>query len=92
MDKLRNLMAKAAAMHIPFYVACSADRDMCKTYQEAWNMKDVPFLIIDGTVSKTVIRTNPGLVMLKDGVVMNKWSYLDYPADMALDNGTLDFK
>jgi hypothetical protein len=92
MDKLRNLIAKAAVMHIPFYVACSADRDMCKTYQEAWNMKDVPFMIIDGTVSKTVIRTNPGLVLLKDGVVMNKWSYLDYPADMALDNGTLDFK
>lgn len=92
LDKLRNLIAKAGAMHIPFYVACSADREMCKTYQEAWNMKDVPFMIIDGTVSKTVIRTNPGLVMLKDGVVMNKWSYLDYPADIALNNGAMDFK
>ena len=89
-DRLRTLIAKAGAMHIPFYVACSADREMCKTFQEAQNMKDVPFLIIDGTVSKTVIRTNPGLVMLKDGVVVGKWSYLDYPKDMTLENGNMD--
>ena len=92
MDRLHNLTAKAAAMHIPFYVACSADREICNTFQAAWGMKDVPFLIIDGTVSKTVIRTNPGLVLLKDGVVINKWSYLDYPKDMTLDNGNLDLK
>ena len=89
-DRLRTLIAKAGAMHIPFYVACSADREMCKTFQEAQNMKDVPFLIIDGTVSKSVIRTNPGLVMLKDGVVVGKWSYLDYPKDMTLENGNMD--
>ena len=92
LDRLHNLIAKAAAMHIPFYVACSADREGCNAFQAACNMKDVPFLIIDGTVSKTVIRTNPGLVLLKDGVVTNKWSYLDYPKDMTLDNGTLDLK
>ena len=92
MDRLRTLISKAAAMHIPFYVGCSAGRDICQTYQEAWNMKDVPFLIIDGTVSKTAIRTNPGLMLLKDGVVVNKWSYLDYPKDMTLENGTLDLK
>lgn len=91
-ERIHALAAKAAAMHIPFYVACSADREMCQTFQEAQNMKDLPFLIIDGTVSKTVIRTNPGLLLLKDGVVMNKWSYLDYPKDIALDNGSLNFK
>jgi triosephosphate isomerase len=79
-------------MHVPFYAACSADREMCKTYQEVWNMKDVPFMIIDGTVSKTALRTNPGLMLLKDGVVVKKWSYLDYPKDMTLENGNLDLK
>ena len=92
MDKLHNLIAKAAAMHVPFYAACSADREMCRTYQEVWSMKDVPFMIIDGTVSKTALRTNPGLMLLKDGVVVKKWSYLDYPKDMTLENGNLDLK
>ena len=92
MTRLKSLIAKAAAMHIPFYVACSADRDICKAFQEAWGMKDVPFMIIDGTVSKTALRTNPGLMLLKDGTIIKKWSYLDYPKDMSLDNGNLELK
>ena len=92
MDRLRTLIAKAGAMQIPFYAACSADRELCQTFQEAQNLKELPFLTIDGTVSKTVIRTNPGLLLLKDGIVMGKWSYLDYPKDMALENGNLNFK
>lgn len=81
MDILRSLMDKAKAANVPFYVACSAGRDLCKVYQEAWNMKDIPFMTIDVTVNKTVMRTNPGLMLLKDGVVVNKWSYLDYPKE-----------
>ena len=92
MDRLHNLIAKSAAMHIPFYAACSGDREVCRTYQEVWTMKEVPFMIIDGTVSKTALRTNPGLMLLKDGVVEKKWSYLDYPKDMILENGNLDLK
>ncbi len=90
--RLKTLMAKAAAMHIPFYVACSADREICKAFQEAWGMKDVPFMIVDGTVSKTAMRTNPGLMLLKDGTVVKKWSYKSYPTDMTLDNGNLELK
>jgi uncharacterized membrane protein YphA (DoxX/SURF4 family) len=92
MDRLHALIDKAKAMHIPFYVLCSAGRDICKTYQEAWNLKDVPFYILDVTVSKTAIRTNPGLMLLKDGTVVDKWSYLDYPKDIVMDNGKLETK
>jgi uncharacterized membrane protein YphA (DoxX/SURF4 family) len=84
METLRAIMDKATSMKIPFYVACSAGRDICITYQEAWNMKHIPFMTLDGTVNKTVMRTNPGLMLLKDGVVVNKWSYLDYPKELSL--------
>ena len=91
-EEVRSLAAKAKAMHIPFYVACSAGRDICETYQEAWGMKDVPFMTIDLTVNKTVMRTNPGLMLMQDGVVVKKWSYLDYPKEIVLNNGNLDIK
>ena len=55
-------------------------------------MKDVNFLLIDGTVNKTAMRTNPGLLLLHDGVVEQKWSYLDYPKDIEIDNGKVIFK
>ncbi len=92
MDKLHNIIDKANAMHVRFYVCISATPDQCKTYKEVWNMKDVQFFLIDGVVCKTAMRTNPGLMLLKDGVVQNKWSYLDYPKDIVLDNGVLSIK
>jgi hypothetical protein len=79
-------------LNIPFYVACSSGRDICIEYQKKWNMTDVPFMIIDVTVNKTVMRTNPGLMELKDGVVVNKWSYLDYPKNMVMNGATLETK
>lgn len=39
----------------------------------------LPYYFVDKTVLKTMIRSNPGLMYLKDGVVMNKWHYNDIP-------------
>ena len=91
-DRIRSLADKSAAMHIPFYVASSSDREICQAIQKNHNMRDIPFLIIDGTVSKTALRSNPGLMLLKDGIVVKKWSFRDYPADISLENGVLKLK
>ncbi|MEI7664356.1 MAG: BT_3928 family protein [Bacteroidota bacterium] len=33
----------------------------------------------DDVVLKTMVRANPGLILMKDGVVIAKWSWLDFP-------------
>lgn len=39
----------------------------------------VPYYFTDGTVLKTIIRSNPGVLVLKNGVVKGKWHYNDVP-------------
>ncbi|MCB0430867.1 MAG: DoxX family protein [Flavobacteriales bacterium] len=38
-----------------------------------------PYYIMDGTVLKTIIRANPGILLIKDGVIKAKWHYRDLP-------------
>ena len=92
MDRIRALSAKAATLHIPFYLLSSVGYDVALPLRGKWGVMGIPMMTLDGTVSKTAMRTNPGLMLLRDGVVQNKWSYLDYPKDMVLDNGKLEFR
>jgi uncharacterized membrane protein YphA (DoxX/SURF4 family) len=39
----------------------------------------VPYYYVDATVLKTISRSNPGLWLLKDGIVKGKWHYNDTP-------------
>lgn len=39
-----------------------------------------PYYYSDKTLLKTMIRSNPGLVLMKDGVVKEKWHYNDIPS------------
>lgn len=40
---------------------------------------DFDFYNSDDVVLKSMIRSNPGLILLKDGVVMKKWHHNDFP-------------
>ena len=40
---------------------------------------DYEFCLTDGTTLKTIVRSNPGLVLLKHGTVVRKWSHNRLP-------------
>ena len=50
---------------------------------------EYPFCNTDETTLKTIIRSNPGLVLLKKGVVVGKWSHNDLPVDELADGKKL---
>ncbi|MDR9486562.1 DoxX family protein [Salibacter sp.] len=45
-----------------------------------------PYLTCDATTLKTIIRSNPGLVLLKNGTVKGKWHHNDIPTFEELKN------
>jgi uncharacterized membrane protein YphA (DoxX/SURF4 family) len=40
----------------------------------------LPYYYADGTVIKAMIRANPGLILMKNGIVLGKWHNNDIPA------------
>ena len=49
------------------------------------NQLAVPFYFVDATVLKTIIRSNPGIALWKDGTVLGNWHHNDTPtADTVL--------
>lgn len=49
------------------------------------NTINFDFCTMDDRALKTIIRSNPGLILLKNGVVINKWADVDVPAEKDLD-------
>ena len=45
---------------------------------------EYPFCLTDGTTLKTIIRSNPGLLLLKDGTIIRKWSHNRLPNEYDL--------
>ncbi len=41
---------------------------------------DYPFKAADETMLKTMIRSNPGFMLLKNGIILEKWGFRDFPA------------
>ena len=66
-----------------FYGLTSSPDEDIESWQERTGA-EYPFCLMDNITLKTMIRSNPGLMLLKDGVVVNKWSVNDIPDEYAL--------
>jgi uncharacterized membrane protein YphA (DoxX/SURF4 family) len=78
---LNNLAAESKKAGITFYGITSDDAT------EFISKNNVPFNFYsaDETPLKTIIRSNPGLLLLKNGVVVNKWHRKHLPSFETLD-------
>jgi hypothetical protein len=46
---------------------------------------EYPFLAGDEIMLKTIVRSNPGFMLVRNGAILGKWSYRDFPSLDQLD-------
>lgn len=73
--------------HAFYCVTSSLDKDT-QRFSEETN-SDFEFCNMDETQLKTIIRSNPGLLLLKDGTIIHKWHANDIPSIDKLQNTNL---
>ena len=67
----------------PFYCLTASGEKGISRWRDITGA-EYPFALTDETTLKTVIRSNPGLLLLKDGTIIRKWSHNKLPDEYAL--------
>lgn len=78
LDMINELALYFLQRDIPFYGLTSSNSSEIESY---WTNLDLffDFYSCDETTLKTIIRSNPGLLLLKNGTILAKWSWRDIP-------------
>lgn len=78
-----RLYEYAQSYDIPFYCLTASTTKAIKRWIDLTGA-EYPFCITDEAVLKTIIRSNPGLLLLKGGTIINKWSHNNLPNETKL--------
>ncbi|NDV69058.1 BT_3928 family protein [Dysgonomonas sp. 25] len=66
--------------HYKFYCLTSSTVNDIRAWEKE-NAVDLNFCRTDERALKTIIRTNPGLLLIRNGVIINKWADVYVPAE-----------
>ena len=83
LDLINQVYEYAEDNHYPFYCLTASGVKGIRHWKDITGA-EYPFCQTDDIVLKTVIRSNPGLLLLKDGIVVRKWSHNRLPDEYAL--------
>lgn len=61
---------------INFYILTSSGTEEVRSYHDS-----LTFCPADETTLKTMVRANPGYILLKDGIIIDKWSWANVPKE-----------
>lgn len=77
--KINDFEALCKQDSVTFVALTSSTKETIEKFK-ADTKTNVVFYNTDGTVLKTMIRSNPGLMMLKGGTVIDMWHYHTFPS------------
>jgi len=72
-DKINDIYDFAKSKGYKFYALTASSPDEIKEWTESTGA-EYSFCTMDDTTLKTIIRSNPGLLLMKGGTIIKKWS------------------
>ena len=85
LDELNHVYEYCLDYGYPFYCLTASTGTAISRWRDTTGA-EYPFCNTDDITLKTVIRSNPGLVLLHDGVIICKWSHNALPSEAELTN------
>jgi triosephosphate isomerase len=83
LDEINQMYEYALDNGYPFYCLTASGEKAMENWRDLTGA-EYPFCLTDDITLKTIIRSNPGLVLMKDGKVIRKWSHNDLPEETEL--------
>ena len=80
MDEINNVYDYALENEIDFYCVTGSGSEAITQWND-YTGAEYPYLMADEVLLKTIIRSNPGLVLLRNGTILAKWHTNDIPAE-----------
>lgn len=84
LSNFEDVEAYAADNGYHFYCLTASTTDEIVDWAQE-NTINFDFCTMDERALKTIIRSNPGLILLKNGVVINKWADVSVPSEADLN-------
>lgn len=78
-EKIKTLIRLTEKESLPLFLITASVGQTIDNFVNRYQI-DVPIYLADDIDLKTIVRSNPGLVLLEDGKVINKWAVADFPS------------
>lgn len=82
-DEINQIYEYAQEQGYSFYCLTASGEKAIGIWRETTGA-DYPFCQTDETTLKTIVRSNPGLLLIKNATIVNKWSYNNLPKEKEL--------
>ena len=88
-DLINEIFDYATEHGYEFYCLTSSTDDAIELWKDK-SGAEYPFVLVDDITLKTMVRANPGLMLVKDGTILNKWNSTKLPDEYILRNAQLN--
>lgn len=78
-DKINDLYDYCLENSLPFYAATASNEDDINLWRKRTGA-EYPIYWADNMLLRTIVRANPGILLVKDGMIVGKWNVKNMPA------------